>query len=156
MTTYFSLHQAPAMALSGRGWVLVFLLVVAVVWLLLWLATRRTPQDPYTPSGEAHHHEEAPAEHSMAAAEVSTEPDDLKKIEGIGPKTEAVLNEHGITTFAQLAAAGPEKIQAILDEAGLRLGDPTTWSEQAALAANGQWEALAELQDRLKGGRRVD
>ncbi len=153
MTTYFSIHQAPAMALTGWGWVLVFLLVVAVVWLLLWLATRRTPQDPYTPSGEAHHHEEAPAEHSMA---VPAEPDDLKKIEGIGPKTEAVLNEHGITTFAQLAAAGPEKIQAILDEAGLRLGDPTTWSEQAALAANGQWEALAELQDRLKGGRRVD
>lgn len=155
MSIYPSLHQAPAMALTGWGWVLVFLLTVAVVWLLLWLATRRTPQDPYTPSGEAHHHEETHADRSMAV-EVPAEPDDLKKIEGIGPKTEAVLNEHGITTFAQLAAAGAEKIQVILDEAGLRLGDPTTWSEQAALAAKGQWEALAELQGRLKGGRRVD
>ncbi len=154
MSMYFSLHHAPAMALTGWGWVLVFLLAVAVVWLLLWLATRRTPQDPYTPRGEAHHHETAHADRSMAV-EVPAEPDDLKKIEGIGPKTEAVLNEHGITTFAQLAAAGAEKIQAILDEAGLRLGDPTTWSEQAALAAKGQWEALTELQDSLKGGRRV-
>jgi hypothetical protein len=37
----------------------------------------------------------------------------------------------------------------------LRLADPTTWPEQAALAAQGEWEALAQLQDELKGGRRA-
>ncbi len=159
MNLFFSLHQAPAMALSGWGWVLIFLLVVAVLALILWWATQYTPKDPYTPKGEGHHethHEQAPAEAArLAEVEVPVEPDDLKKIEGIGPKTERLLNEHGIMTFAQLAETSEETLQAILDEAGFRLGDPGTWAEQAALAAKGEWEALAALQDALKGGRRV-
>ncbi len=159
MNVFFSLHQAPAMALSGWGWVLVFLLVVAVLALILWWATQYTPQDAYTPRGghgEAHEaHAPAEAASRSAAVEIPSEPDDLKKIEGIGPKTERILNEHGITTFAQLAEASVETLQAILDEAGFRLGDPGTWAEQAALAAKGEWETLETLQEQLKGGRRV-
>ncbi|GAB4527788.1 MAG: hypothetical protein Fur0018_13610 [Anaerolineales bacterium] len=153
MTTHFSFHQAPLMALTGWGWVLVFLFAVAVVWLLLWLATRRTPQDTYTPTGHDHAdaHDAPPAR-----AAVIAEADDLKKIEGIGPKTEAILHQHGITTFAQLAATETAHIQTILDEAGFRLGDPGTWVEQATLAARGDWQALEALQESLKGGRRVD
>ncbi|RMF48767.1 MAG: 50S ribosomal protein L27, partial [Anaerolineae bacterium] len=64
--------------------------------------------------------------------------------------------EHGILTFAQLAETPVETLQAILDEANFRLGDPGTWAEQAALAARGEWDALQTLQDSLKGGRRVD
>ncbi len=160
MTTFFALQQAPAMALTGWGWVLVFLLVVAILWLLLWLATRYTPRDAYTPQGGHEHHEahdepqQAPAR--TVAADIPAEPDDLKKIEGIGPKTEHILNEHGILTFAQLAETPVETLQAILDEANFRLGDPGTWAEQAALAARGEWDALQTLQDSLKGGRRVD
>jgi predicted flap endonuclease-1-like 5' DNA nuclease len=33
------------------------------------------------------------------------EADDLKKIEGIGPKLEEVFNEAGINTYAELASA---------------------------------------------------
>ncbi len=82
-------------------------------------------------------------------------PDDLCRIGGIGPKVAALLGTAGITTFAQLAAAAPEHLQEILQAAGLRFMDPGTWPQQAALAAVGDWDALAAVQRGLKGGRRV-
>ena len=84
-----------------------------------------------------------------------TPPDDLKRIEGIGPKIASLLQDAGITTFAQLAAADVERLREILDAVNLRIANPTTWPEQAALAAAGDWEGLASLQGELKGGRRV-
>ena len=80
--------------------------------------------------------------------------DDLKRIEGIGPKIAAVLAEAGVITFAQLAAAEVADLSRILREAGLRLANPATWPEQAALAAAGDWAALRALQDRIRAGRR--
>ncbi len=81
--------------------------------------------------------------------------DDLKKIEGIGPKIEGLLNAARIHTFAQLAAAPTADVQAVLDRAGprYRIHDPATWARQAALAAGGRWGELEELQERLEGGR---
>ncbi|MCB0569405.1 MAG: hypothetical protein KDC66_06575 [Phaeodactylibacter sp.] len=81
-------------------------------------------------------------------------PDDLKKIEGIGPKIEELLNAAGIYTFQQLATTAVDKVKAVLEEAGprYRLADPGTWVKQAALAAAGKWDELQELQDHLKGG----
>ncbi len=97
-----------------------------------------------------------PASASEAAAAEPTAEDDLKKIEGIGPKIEATLKSYGIRTFADLAQKSPAELQALLDEAGYaRISNPETWAEQAALAAEGKWEALAELQASLKGGRRI-
>jgi len=82
-------------------------------------------------------------------------PDDLQKIEGIGPKVSKVLNEAGITTFAGLAAANPEEVQKTLNDAGLQMMNPEGWIEQARLAANGDWEGLERLQNKLKGGRKA-
>jgi len=84
-------------------------------------------------------------------------PDDLTKIEGIGPKIEQVLAAAGITTFAQLAATPVAQLRAILDAAGnrYRITDPTTWPDQAALAAAGDWAAFNELVGKLKAGRRA-
>jgi predicted flap endonuclease-1-like 5' DNA nuclease len=83
-------------------------------------------------------------------------PDDLKRIEGIGPKISSLLQAAGITTFAQLADTGVERLEQIVEDAGIRrIADPGTWSEQAALAAAGEWDELEALQDGLKGGRRV-
>jgi predicted flap endonuclease-1-like 5' DNA nuclease len=79
----------------------------------------------------------------------------LRAIEGIGPKISSVFQAAGITTFAQLAAQDPSDLKAILVEAGIRLGDPTTWPEQAGLAAAGKWEELEALQASLTGGRRT-
>jgi predicted flap endonuclease-1-like 5' DNA nuclease len=82
-------------------------------------------------------------------------PDNLKKIEGIGPKIARLLNEANIYTFEQLAKTDVETLRDILLAVNLRIADPSTWPEQAALAAAGKWDALETLQDELKGGRRV-
>jgi len=90
--------------------------------------------------------------------EAPAEPDDLKLVEGIGPKFSSVLGAAGITTFAQLAATEVGRLEAILEAESprlRRLANPSTWPEQARLAAAGDWEGLAALQEELKGGRRV-
>jgi predicted flap endonuclease-1-like 5' DNA nuclease len=83
------------------------------------------------------------------------DPDDLTKIEGIGPKIQEVLNNNGIYTFAQLADSVVENIKSFLDAAGSRfaIAVPDTWGQQAALARDGLWEELQTLQDKLDGGR---
>ena len=102
--------------------------------------------------------EEEVVEGSVSAEEVeepeAVAPDDLKRIEGIGPKISSILSDNGISTFAVLAAAKPERLQEILDEAGIRLAHPATWPEQAGLAAAGKWDELETLQNNLKGGRK--
>jgi NADH-quinone oxidoreductase subunit I len=98
------------------------------------------------------------AEKAAKAAEAaaSTTPDDLTRIEGIGPKISGVLQDADIKTFAQLAATDVDRIKQILEESSpnlLRLADPTTWPKQARLAASGKWEALEKWQDRLRSGK---
>lgn len=84
--------------------------------------------------------------------------DDLKLIEGVGPKIEGLLQDAGINTWKALAEANIEQLKGILEEAGSRykMHDPTTWSKQAQLAANGEWETLETYQDELKGGKEVE
>jgi predicted flap endonuclease-1-like 5' DNA nuclease len=84
------------------------------------------------------------------------EPDDLKLIEGIGPKISSLLQSAGIMTFAHLASTDVKRLKQIIAEARLTaLADPTSWPEQATLAATGRWDELETLQDELKGGRWV-
>ena len=84
--------------------------------------------------------------------------DDLKLVEGIGPKIEELMHAAGITTWAELAAAPIEKLEAILDEAGprFRIHDPATWGKQAAMADAAQWAELEAYQDELKGGKEAE
>ncbi len=86
----------------------------------------------------------------------STSKDDLKKIEGIGPKIAELLNNHGISTYADLGKANADKLIQILEKAGnrYRIADPSTWPEQAKLAGKGDWDGLKKLKKDLKGGRR--
>ncbi len=81
--------------------------------------------------------------------------DDLKLIEGIGPKIAEIFGEAGIDTWQKLADASVEKLSEILESAGSRykMHDPTTWPQQAKLAAAEKFEELENLQDNLKGGR---
>ena len=62
---------------------------------------------------------------------VAVEPDDLTVISGIGPKISGVLNAAGITRFTQLAEADAAQLWQILEKAGIRLGKPESWIEQA-------------------------
>ncbi|WP_418638624.1 50S ribosomal protein L21 [Winogradskyella sp.] len=78
--------------------------------------------------------------------------DDLKKIEGIGPKIASTLVEAGIATYADLAKAKPEAISEIIaDVRGNHVTD--TWPAQAQLAADGKWDELKKWQDELDGGK---
>jgi predicted flap endonuclease-1-like 5' DNA nuclease len=80
----------------------------------------------------------------------------LKLIEGIGPKLESILNEAGIHTFQQLSAAKVSSLKEILAAAGPRykMFDPSTWSEQANLAAANKMDALKALQLNIKNGKK--
>lgn len=91
----------------------------------------------------------------LPAPVVVTTPNDLKVVEGIGPKIEKLLNQEGILTYAQLATTSPERIKEILVAAGPRyqMHNPATWPEQSALARDGQWDALKTWQDELNKGR---
>ena len=112
-----------------------------------------------TGNAEANQHDDH-AEHMEVAIETAvsppTTPQDLKKIEGIGPIIEKVLHKAGLLTFADLAAASVSQLEKIVrHDAGIRVAFPETWAEQAALAQDENWETLGKLQDELKGGRRA-
>lgn len=82
-------------------------------------------------------------------------PKDLKVIEGVGPKVEELLRSRGIRTWVELAGTDVETLRNTLREAGTGFNsiDPTSWPEQARLAANGEWAKLRQYQDYLVGGK---
>lgn len=131
------------------------IIIVLLLLLLWWGLTRNTI--PAAVSGEPPHGHAGEDRHAPVAVEATAvSPDDLKKIEGIGPKIEGILHDAGIQTFAQLAAADVAHLEQIVrEDAGIRIAFPDTWPEQARLAHEGRWEALEALQDELKGGRRA-
>jgi small subunit ribosomal protein S1 len=98
---------------------------------------------------------EAKAEKKAKTTKAKADGDNLVIIEGIGPKIAEVLNNNGITTFAQLAATNPAQIRTWLDEAGpqFQVHDPGTWPAQAGLAAEGKMDELNAWQAEHKGGK---
>lgn len=82
-------------------------------------------------------------------------PDDLKVIEGIGPKIEEILNKEGIHTYEQLMETSVLRTASFLKKAGPRfqLHDPSSWPQQAALAKQQKWEELEKFKTRLISGR---
>ncbi|WJS93719.1 hypothetical protein NYQ10_16640 [Flavobacterium johnsoniae] len=80
---------------------------------------------------------------------------DLKIVEGIGPKIEALFNNDGIKTWHELSQASTEKLQSILDSGGenYAIHNPSTWAKQALLAYQGKWQELKDWQDSLLGGK---
>ncbi|OEI79438.1 50S ribosomal protein L21 [Formosa algae] len=94
----------------------------------------------------------APAK--KAKKTTATKADDLKKIEGAGPKAAEALVNAGIDTFAKVANTPAEKLSEVLTAASSRLSHivTETWPKQAQLAADGKWDELKVLQDKLDGG----
>ncbi len=150
-------------------WLLIIILLILLVLYLVWLFTRKrkkgaagraeaAAEAPPAPPAEVAPislAEPSPEVTAPAPAAAEVPPDDLTRIEGIGPKVAQVLNSIGITTFAALANADYTKVKQALTDAGWPYMDPTTWIEQARLAAEGKWEELAALQEQLKGGRQA-
>ncbi len=120
------------------------------------------PEPTPTPEPEAKEPEPAPVvEEKVEAAAPTPEPasevkpDDLTKIEGIGPAIAKLLGAAGVITFSDLAAKSADDVKAVLTEAGSRfqMHDPSTWGKQADMAAKGEWDALKKWQDELDGGK---
>jgi predicted flap endonuclease-1-like 5' DNA nuclease len=80
---------------------------------------------------------------------------DLKIVEGIGPKIEELYHSGGIHTWLALSETSTAKSQAILDAAGenYAIHNPGTWAKQASLAYQGKWQELKDWQDVLDGGK---
>ena len=94
---------------------------------------KQKPQVAEKPKTEKKAAAETKEEAPKAEAKNADEKDDLKKLDGVGPKLEEVFNSAGIATFEKFAATPVEKLNEILEEAGSRYSgkDPAPWVEQA-------------------------
>ena len=126
-------------------------IVIAIILLLLfWWGLSRNS----IPQGAAPESMPSEAAEMEAVRTTAVTLDDLKIIEGIGPKIEGILHDTGIHTFAELAAASVSQLEKIVrHDAGIQVAFPDTWPTQAQLAADGKWTELEKFQDELKGGR---
>ena len=174
-----SLYSIMAQSNTGSDWnwfliFVGFVIILAIALIVQAMFSKKDAAELEFHEEEAHHEEAEPVpaaaaqpepqadavsqpEETAAPAEsppeTPAEPDDLKKIEGIGPKVAGLLNENGITTFAQLGDTPVEKLDEILAANKLQMMHPVSWPQQAKLAADGDWEALEKMQDELRGGR---
>ena len=83
--------------------------------------------------------------------------DDLKIVEGIGPKIEELFKTSGILTWKALGETSVDRLREILSKAGERYNvhDPNTWPRQSKMAYEGKWQELKDWQNTLEGGREV-
>jgi predicted flap endonuclease-1-like 5' DNA nuclease len=158
-----------------------FVAGLLVGWVLSWLVQsilrRRPPAHPVEPgsvirhpgavaaltpappsSGETHMSPLPPSRlidvgAARAAGFNMKHADDLTIIEGIGPKLDDLLRANGIRSFAQVAVLRVDEIADVLERGGphFQLANPTTWAEQAALAADNRWSDLKHLQKAMIG-----
>jgi predicted flap endonuclease-1-like 5' DNA nuclease len=86
------------------------------------------------------------AEQPAAAIPASGGADDLKRIKGVGPKLVALLAEHGVTRFDQIAAWTEADIDRIDAQLGRFQGRirRDQWVAQAKLLAAGDEKAFSE------------
>jgi predicted flap endonuclease-1-like 5' DNA nuclease len=79
---------------------------------------------------------------------------DLKLVEGIGPKIEELFHAAGYKTWESVAKETPEKLKAILEAAGdrFKMHNPSTWPRQCQLMVDGEWAELKQYQAFLDGG----
>lgn len=64
--------------------------------------------------------------------------DNLGLVAGVGPQSQEVLHDGGITTYAALAAADPQDLAALFADADARAGDFEAWIAEAELRAAGK------------------
>ena len=81
--------------------------------------------------------------------------DDLKVVEGIGPKISSMFIEAGITTWKALSETSVADCQKVLDGGGDRykIHNPGSWPLQAKMAYEGKWAELSKWQDEHDHGK---
>lgn len=97
-----------------------------------------------------------PFDHDLASSVLGrdVEENDLKVIEGVGPKIEKLFKTSGILTWKSFAEMSVDRCNEILSKAGEQFArhNPSTWPRQARLAYEGKWRDLKVWQDSLQGG----
>ena len=80
---------------------------------------------------------------------------DLKVIEGIGPKIEGLFHNYDIKTWDALAHTSVAKCQEVLQSGGdrYRVHDPSSWPMQAMMCYEGKWKELRRWQVEHKHGK---
>ncbi|MFI6424417.1 helix-hairpin-helix domain-containing protein [Promicromonospora sp. NPDC050880] len=103
---------------------------------------------------------EAPAAAAEAPAVAEDAPgtaapqDDLRRIEGIGPKIAAALAAAGYGTYARIAGATEDELREAVASQGIKFApSASTWADQAQYLVDGDEDGLQEYQDYLVGGQ---
>lgn len=80
---------------------------------------------------------------------------DLKLVEGIGPKIEQLFHTFDIKTWQALSEVSVAKCREVLKSGGDRykIHDPASWPMQAKMAYEGKWKDLDKWQKEHKAGR---
>ena len=80
---------------------------------------------------------------------------DLKIVEGIGPKIEQMFQDSGISTWKALSETAVARCQEILNGGGDRykVHDPASWPMQAKMAYEGKWQELFKWQEEHDHGK---
>jgi predicted flap endonuclease-1-like 5' DNA nuclease len=71
---------------------------------------------------------------------------DLKIVDGIDPKIEKLLNDHGITDWAKMEMVDMNTLNNLLQSSGYANLNPQSWPYQSSLARQGKWEELKTFQ----------
>lgn len=81
--------------------------------------------------------------------------DDLKVIEGIGPKISEMFHGAGIKTWKALSETSVASCQEILNSGGERykVHDPASWPMQAKMCYEGKWKELFKWQEQHHHGK---
>ena len=92
---------------------------------------------------------------AKAALGKSIKQDDLKVVEGIGPKISGMFIDAGIKTWKALSETAVSDCQKILDGGGDRykVHDPASWPMQAKMCYENKWKELAKWQDEHDHGK---
>ena len=104
----------------------------------LWMGSVARLMEQAQKPASADQPEAAPASDAVGARSKRAQADDLKKISGIGPKLEQLLNKRGLTTYAQLAALNDNDVADLEEKLGIedRIGRDN-WIAQASRLAAG-------------------
>jgi predicted flap endonuclease-1-like 5' DNA nuclease/uncharacterized membrane protein len=88
--------------------------------------------------------EKAAAVAPAAPAAPAAPHDDLTQLHGIGPRIESILNDGGVTSYAQLEHSNSGDLRQIIATGGaLPPASIDTWPTQATYATRGDWAGLA-------------
>lgn len=92
---------------------------------------------------------------AKAALGKAIKQDDLKVVEGIGPKIAGMFNDAGIKTWKALSESAVADCQKVLDGGGDRykIHDPASWPMQSKMAYEGKWAELSKWQDEHDHGK---